>query len=115
MKLNTQQTLINTSDIQGDPLDNPPIIIIDDIRDITLEPCVGPHMVTNTSAPQVVHPNPSSNTPGRVEKSIKGDSNFHRALISKYLRHLRPLMAEIDVWSRLVIVVVSMNHLRPPI
>jgi hypothetical protein len=28
-----------------DPLVNPPNIVIDDIRDITLEPGMGPHMI----------------------------------------------------------------------
>jgi hypothetical protein len=43
-----------------DPLINPPNIVVDDIRDITLEPRVGLHMITKTSAPQVADPSPSS-------------------------------------------------------
>jgi hypothetical protein len=58
-KLNTQQTLNSTSDIQMDPLINPPNIIDDDIGDITLEPSVGSHTNINTSAPQVANPSPS--------------------------------------------------------
>jgi hypothetical protein len=43
-----------------DPFVNPPNVVVDDIRDITLELNVGPHMVTNTNAPQVADINPSS-------------------------------------------------------
>jgi hypothetical protein len=43
-----------------DPFINPPNIIVDDIRDITLELYVGSHMFFNTSAPQVGDPSPSS-------------------------------------------------------
>jgi hypothetical protein len=43
-----------------DPFVNPPTIVANDIGDITLEPRVGPHMITNTSAPQVTNPSPSS-------------------------------------------------------
>jgi hypothetical protein len=38
----TQQTLNNMLDIQMDPLVNPPNIVVDDIRNITLELGVGP-------------------------------------------------------------------------
>jgi hypothetical protein len=34
-----------------DPLVTPPNIVVDDIGDITLEPSVGSHTITNTSAP----------------------------------------------------------------
>jgi hypothetical protein len=59
-ELDAQQTLNNTSNIQINPLVNPPNIIIDDIEDITLESCVGLHMTINTNAPQVVDPSLSS-------------------------------------------------------
>jgi hypothetical protein len=68
-------------------------------------------MVIYTSAPQIVHPNPSSPTPARLEKSIEGDSNFDHVPINKYLWHSRPSMAKIDVGSRLIIMAASMNHL----
>jgi hypothetical protein len=42
-------------------------------------------MITNTSAPQVVDPSPSSLKTIRLEKSVKGDSNFDHAPINKYL------------------------------
>jgi hypothetical protein len=64
-----------------DPLVNPPNIVVDDSGDITLEPCVGPHMITNTSAPQVVDPSPLSLKVARLEKSTKGDSDSNHALI----------------------------------
>ncbi len=112
-KPNTQQTLIITSNIQGDPLINPPKIVVDDIRDITLKQCVGPHMVINTSINQVMHPNPSSPTLIRLENSKEGDSNSNHAPINEYLQHLRPLVAKIDVGSKLVVVAVSMNCLQP--
>jgi hypothetical protein len=54
LESDAQQTLNNTLDIQMDTLVNLPNIIIDDIRDITLQLGVGPHMITNTSALQVV-------------------------------------------------------------
>jgi hypothetical protein len=65
-----------------DLLVNPPNIVVDDIGDITLELGVGLHMVTNTSAPQVVDPNPSSPKATRFKKLIDGDSNFDHALIN---------------------------------
>jgi len=46
-------------------------------------------MITNTSAPQVVDPSPSSLKITRLEKSAKGDSNFDHAPINKYLWCLR--------------------------
>ncbi len=64
-----QQTLINTSNIQMDPLINPPDILINDIRDITLELGVGPRMVINTNAPQVANLSPSSPKIARPKKS----------------------------------------------
>ncbi len=64
---------------------NPPNIVVDDIGDITLEPSVGPHMITNTSAPQVAHPSPSSLKAVRLEKSTKGDSDSDHAPINQYL------------------------------
>jgi hypothetical protein len=73
-ELEAQHTLINTSNIQVDPLVNSPNIVVDDIGDITMELGVGPHKVTNTSAPKVVHLSPLN--------SIKGDSNFDHAPIS---------------------------------
>jgi len=72
----------NTSNIQMDPHVNPPNIVVDDIRDITLEPCVGPRTITNTNAPQVVNPSPLSPKATRPEKSIEGDSNFVHAPIN---------------------------------
>jgi hypothetical protein len=67
-KLNAQQTLINTSNIQVDLIINPSNIVVDDIKDIALEPSVGPHTIINTSAPQVMHLNPSSPTLVRFKK-----------------------------------------------
>ncbi len=60
LESNAQQTLNSTLDIQINPLVNPPNIIIDDIRDITLEPSVGMYMIINTSPPQVADPSLSS-------------------------------------------------------
>jgi hypothetical protein len=59
-----------------DPLTNPPNIIVDNIKDITLELNLGPHMVTNTSAPQVVDPSPSSLKTTRPKNAIEGDLDF---------------------------------------
>jgi hypothetical protein len=81
-KSNTQRILINTLNIQMDPLVNPPNIVIDDLGDITLELGVGPCMITNTSAPQVVNPNPSSLKAIRPKKSTECDSNFDHAPIN---------------------------------
>jgi hypothetical protein len=81
-KSDAQQTLINISTIQMGPLINPPNIVVDNIGDITLELSAGPHMITNTSAPQVVDPSPSSFTVVKPKKSIECDSNFDHALIS---------------------------------
>jgi len=57
--LKTQQTN-NTSNIQMDPLINPPNIVVDGIEDITLETNVGLCMIINTSEPQVVDSSLSS-------------------------------------------------------
>jgi hypothetical protein len=65
-----------------DPFINPPNIVVDDIGDITLELGVGPRTITNTNAPQVVDPNPSSPKVARLEKSIEGDSDFVHAPIN---------------------------------
>jgi hypothetical protein len=93
-----------------DPLVNPPNIVVDDIQDITLEPGVGPHKVTNTSAPKVVHINPSSPKVARPSKLIEGNSNSDHALIGQYLLHPKPLMFDVDVKSKLEIVMaISMN------
>jgi hypothetical protein len=51
----------------------------------------------------------------RLEKSTKNDSKFDHAPISQYLRCPRPLILEVLVGSKLVIVVASMNCLLPPI
>jgi hypothetical protein len=64
-----------------DPLVNPPNIVVDDIGDITLEPCVGPHMIINTNAPQVMDPSPLSPKIARPEKSTKGDLDSNHTLI----------------------------------
>jgi len=82
---NAQHTLNNTSNIQMNPLVNPPNIVIDDIGNITLEPGVGPHMISSTNAPQVVDPSPLSLKATRLEELIEGDSNFYHAPISQYL------------------------------
>jgi hypothetical protein len=94
-----------------DPFVNPPTIIANDIGDITLELGVGPHMITNTSAPQVANPSPSSPKVIKPKKSTEGDLNYDHAPINQYLQHPRPLNPKIDVGSILVIVVTSMNHL----
>jgi hypothetical protein len=94
-----------------DPLVNPPNIVVDDIGDITLEPSAGPHTITNTNAPQVNNPSPSSFKAIKFEKSKEGDLYFDHAPINKYLQHPRPRNLEIDVGSKLVVVVTSMNHL----
>ncbi len=52
-----------------DPFINVPNIVVDDIRDITLKPNVCPHMVNNTSAPQVADLSPSSPKATRPKKS----------------------------------------------
>jgi hypothetical protein len=41
-----------------DPLINPPNIVVDDIKNITLEPNVGLCMIINISEPQVVDLSP---------------------------------------------------------
>jgi hypothetical protein len=112
LKPDAQQTLNNILDMQMDPLVNPPNIVVDGIKDITLEPSVGLHMIINTSAPQVANPNPKV---ARLEKLVKGDSNSNHAPINQYLRHPRPPILEVLVGSRLVNVTTSMNHLLPPI
>ncbi len=43
-----------------DPFINPLNIVVDDIGDITLKPCVGSHTITNRSAPQVTDSSPSN-------------------------------------------------------
>ncbi len=52
-----------------EPFVNPPNIIVDEMGDITLELGVYPHIITNTSAPQVVDPSPSSPKVARPKKS----------------------------------------------
>ncbi len=81
LKLNAQQTLINILDIQMDPLVNPPNIVANGIRDITLEWSVG-HTITNTSAPQVANPSPSSPKVAKPKNSIEGDLDSNHALIN---------------------------------
>jgi hypothetical protein len=58
-----------------DPLVHPPNIVVNDVGDITLKLGVGSHMITNTSAPQVVNPSPSSLKIVRPEKSIEDGFN----------------------------------------
>jgi hypothetical protein len=115
LESDTQQTLSSTLDMQMDPLVNLPNIVVDDIGDITLEPGVGPHTIINTSAPQVVDPNPSSHKATRLEKSIEDYSNSNHAPINLYLWHPRPLILEIPIESKLIAMVVSMNYLPPSI
>ncbi len=79
---NAQLTLNNISNIQMDPLVNPPNIVVDDIGNITLELGVGPHTIINTSAPQVVDPSLSSFKITRPEKLVEGDSDSNHTLIS---------------------------------
>ncbi len=77
---------------------------------------MGPHKVINTSAPKVVHLSPSSPRVARYSKSIEIDSNFDHAPIGQYLQCREPLMLEVDVESKLEIVVaISMNFFQPPI
>ncbi len=90
-------------------------IVVDDIGDITWKPGVGMHMVTNTSAPQVANPSPSSPKAPRLEKSIEGESKFDHAPINQYLWHPRPPIPKVDVGPRPIIVATSMNRFRPPI
>jgi len=94
-----------------DPFINPPTVVGNDIGDITLELGVGPHMIINTSAPQVANPSPSSPKVIKPKKSTEGDLNSDHAPINQYLQHPRPLNSKIDVGSILVVVVASMNHL----
>jgi hypothetical protein len=72
-------------------------------------------LITNTNAPQVADINPSSPKVARLENSKQGDLDYDHALISQYLRRPKPLMPRVDVGSKLVDVVVSMNHFQPPI
>ncbi len=104
----------NTEDIQMNPLVNPPNIVVDDIRDITLELGVGSHMIINTSAPQVEDLIPSSFKVARLEKLVEGVSNFDHTPISQYLLHPRPLIAKVPMGSKLVAATTSMSCLRPP-
>jgi hypothetical protein len=97
------------------PLVNLPNIVVDDLGLITMELGVGPCMITNTSAPQVANPSPSSPKVARLEKSTKCDSNFDHAPINQYLQCPRSPIPGIDVGSRLVIMVTPMDHLQPPI
>jgi hypothetical protein len=64
------------------PLVNPLNIVVNDVGDITLELGVGSHMITNTSAPQVVNPSPSSLKIVRPEKSIEDGLNSNHAPIN---------------------------------
>jgi hypothetical protein len=64
-----------------DPLINPPIIVVDDIGDITLEPGGGLHTIINKNAPQVVHPSLSSLKITRPSKSTKHYLHFDHAPI----------------------------------
>jgi hypothetical protein len=98
-----------------DPLVNPPNIVVDDIRDITLEPSVGSHTIINTSAPQVMDLSPSSPKATRPKKSAKGDLDFDHALINQYLQRPRPPILEIPMGSKHVVVATSMNYFQPPI
>ncbi len=98
-----------------DQLVNPPNIVVDDIGDITLEPCVCLHMIINTSAPQVVDPSLSSLRVARIEKLIEGDLYFDHAPIGQYLWCPRPLIPKNPVGSKLIIMVASMSCLLPPI
>jgi hypothetical protein len=93
LELDAQQTLNNILDL----LINLPNIVVDDIGDITLEPSMGLHTITNTSAPQVVDLNPLSLKTIRPEKSTKGDLNFDHAPINQYLQHPRPLIPEVPM------------------
>jgi hypothetical protein len=113
--MDTQQTQNNIEDIQMDPFINPPNIVIDDIGDITLELSVGPYTITNTSAPQVANPSPSSSKATKLEKLAKGDSTSHHTPISQYLQCPRPLIPKVPMGSRLIVVATSMNPLQPPI
>ncbi len=65
----TQKTLNNISDLQIDPLINSLNNIIDNIGNITLQLGVGPYIIINTSAPQVLDPSPSSPKASRPKKS----------------------------------------------
>jgi hypothetical protein len=96
-----------------DPLVNPLNIVVNDTGDTTLELGVGSYMIINTIAPQVVNLSPSSPKAARLEKSIEGDSNSNHTPINQYLWRPRPSIPEILMGSRLVVMVVSMNHLRP--
>jgi hypothetical protein len=64
-----------------DPFVNPPNIVVDDIRDITLELDVGPQMIINTNAPQVADPSPKVAKP---EKLVEYDLDSNHAPISQY-------------------------------
>jgi len=75
-KLDAQQTLRNTFEIQMDPLVNPPNIVVDDIRDITLELNVDKHTVTNKSAPQVMDLSPSSLKAIKPKNTMEGDLDY---------------------------------------
>jgi hypothetical protein len=90
-----------------EPFVNPPNIVVDDIGDIILELGVGPHMNINTNAPQVVDPSPSKAT--RLEKLVEGDSNYDHTLISQYLQHSIPVIPQVPMGSKLVVVATSMN------
>jgi hypothetical protein len=94
-----------------DPFIDLPNIVVDDIGDITLEPSVGLHTITNTNAPQLVDLSPSSPKAIRPEKLAKGDLDFDYALISQYLQHPRPLIPKVPMGSKLVVVAASMNCL----
>jgi len=81
LKLNAQQTIINTLDIQVDPFINHANIIVDDIMDITLKPNVCPHTIINASAPQVAHQSPSSPKATRPQ-------NWHNVILILTLHQL---------------------------
>jgi len=80
-----------------DPLVNPPNNVVDDIRDIALEPNVGPHIINNINAPQAMNPSPSNLKVTRPKKSIEGDSDYDHALINHYLWCPRPLIPKVNV------------------
>jgi len=82
-----------------DPFVTPPNIVVDDIRDITLELNVGPHMVTNIDAPHVANLNPSSPKVARLENSTQGDLDCDHAPIMQYLQRPKPLMPRVD-WGQ---------------
>ncbi len=74
-----------------------------------------PYTIINTNATQVAHQNPSSPKAKRPLESIKHALDSNHAQINSYLQCSTPSMPEVDVGSRLIDGVASMNHLWPPI